>query len=57
MLMARPAVGVAELGGQDLHVAGQDDDLDVVLGHGVEDVAFDAGLGLGKHLIIMRCGC
>ena len=37
---------LAELGGEDLHVAGKDDELDVVLGDEVEDLRFLLLLGV-----------
>lgn len=38
--------GFAQLGGQNLHVAGEDDELDLVLGNEIEDLGFLLGLGV-----------
>ena len=38
--------GFSQLGGQDLHVTGEDNELDLVLGNEVEDLGLLLGLGV-----------
>jgi hypothetical protein len=49
MLMTRPGSRAQSLVGQDLHVARQDDEVDIVLVHEFEHACLGGGLGRGRH--------
>ncbi len=49
MLIARPPSGAQSVVGQDLHVAGEHDEVDLQLVHEIEETPLGVGFAIGRH--------